>query len=165
VTIRSSRPRCISALLSRRFLVVLAIFGVSSLDFNTPVHAAAGNVAFGTGAGGSSVGESAAGGSDKSDKPYAVIFGTVWGPDNHPVYGVTVKIRRAKDKRAKWEVYSDHHGEFAQRVPAGEMDYILTADLKGVKTADGQPLHLDKEVTVHVYDEEREDTGLHLTLK
>lgn len=101
--------------------------------------------------------------SGKKEKPYALIFGTVWGPDDHPVYGVTVKIRRAKDKHAKWELYSDHHGEFAQRVPAGEADYVIWADLKGVKTAEGKPLHLAKEVTVHVYDDEREDTGLHLT--
>ncbi len=100
--------------------------------------------------------------SKDNEKPYALIFGTVWGPDDHPVYGVTVKIRRAKDKHAKWELYSDHHGEFAQRVPAGEQDYVIWADLKGVKTADGKPLHLAKEVTVHVYDDEREDTGLHL---
>lgn len=105
-------------------------------------------------------------GKDKDkDKPYALIFGTVWGPDDRPIYGVTVKIRRATDKRKKvrWEVYSDHHGEFAQRVPAGESDYILWADLKGFKPADGKPLHLAQEVTVHVYGEEREDTGLHLT--
>jgi hypothetical protein len=96
-------------------------------------------------------------------KPYALIAGTVWGPDDHPVYGITVKIRRAKDKKPKWEVYSDHLGEFAQRVPVGEADYILTADLKGVKTADGKPIRLVKEVTVHIYHDEREDTGLHLT--
>lgn len=98
-------------------------------------------------------------------KPYAVIAGTVWGPDDRPVYGVTVKIRRASDKpkKARWEVYSDHHGEFAQRVPAGELDYILTADLKHVKSDDGKPLRLVKDVTVHIYNEEREDTGLHLT--
>lgn len=98
------------------------------------------------------------------EKPYALIFGTVWGPDDRPIYGVTVKIRRASDKakKVRWEVYSDHHGEFAQRVPAGESDYILWADLKGFKPADGRPLHLVQEVTVHVYDEEREDTGLHL---
>lgn len=95
-------------------------------------------------------------------KPYALIVGTVWGPDDRPVYGVTVRIRRAKDKKAKWEVYSDHHGEFAQRVPAGESDYILTADLGHFKTADGRPLHLVQEVTVHIYNDEREDTGLHL---
>jgi hypothetical protein len=101
--------------------------------------------------------------SNPKGKPYALIAGTVWGPDDHPVYGIPVKIRRAKDKKPKWEVYSDHMGEFAQRVPAGEADYVLSADLKGVKTADGQPLRLVQEVTVHIYNDEREDTGLHLT--
>jgi len=100
--------------------------------------------------------------SKPSKKEYALIFGTVWGPDDRPVYGVPVRIRRAQDKKAKWEVYSDHHGEFAQRVPPGEADYILTADLKGVKTADGKPLHQVSEVKVHVDYDEREDTGLHL---
>ena len=99
----------------------------------------------------------------KPEKPYALIFGTVWGPDDHPIYGVTVKIRPASRKKAKWEVFSDHNGEFAQRVPVGESDYILWADLKGYKPADGKPLRLVKEVTVHVYNDEREDTGLHLT--
>lgn len=101
----------------------------------------------------------------KSDeKPYALIAGTVWGPDDRPVYGVPVKIRRASDKprKVRWEVYSDHHGEFAQRVPVGDCDYILTADLKGVKSPDGKPVHA-KEVTVHIYSDEREDTGVHLT--
>ena len=97
------------------------------------------------------------------DKPYALIAGTVWGPDDRPVYGVAVKIRRAKDKKPKWEVYSDHHGEFAQRVPPGEADYILSADLKNIKPADGKPLRLLQEVTVHIFGEERQDTGLHLT--
>jgi hypothetical protein len=98
------------------------------------------------------------------DKPYALIAGTVWGPDDRPVYGITVKIRRATDKaqKARWQVYSDHMGEFAQRVPPGEADYIIWADLKGVKTADGKPLHLVQPVTVHIYNDEREDTGLHL---
>lgn len=98
-----------------------------------------------------------------NDQPYALIAGTVWGPDDRPVYGVAVKIRRAKDKKPKWEVTSDHHGEFAQRVPPGEGDYILTADVKHLKSADGRPLHLVQDVTVHVYKDEREDTGLHLT--
>ena len=101
----------------------------------------------------------------KPEKPYALIFGTVWGPDDHPVYGVTVKIRRATDKpkKARWQVFSDHNGEFAQRVPAGELDYILWADLKGFKPADGKPVHLVQQVTVHIYNDERQDTGLHLT--
>lgn len=100
----------------------------------------------------------------KPGQPYGLIFGTVWGPDNRPVYGVTVKIRRATDKpkKTRWEVYSDHHGEFAQRVPAGEGDYILSANTKGVKGPDGRPLRLVEEVKVHIYNDEREDTGLHL---
>jgi hypothetical protein len=99
----------------------------------------------------------------KPSDPYALIFGTVWGPDDHPVYGVTVKIRRVPNKRAKWELTSDHAGEFAQRVPAGEADYVVWADLKGVKTTEGETLHLVQEVTVHVAYDERVDIGLHLT--
>jgi hypothetical protein len=96
-------------------------------------------------------------------KPYALIVGTVWGPDDRPVYGVKVKIRRAKDKKAKWEMYSDHNGEFAQRLPAGENEYVIWADLKSFKPADGKPVHLVQEVTIHIYAEERQDTGLHLS--
>ena len=93
-----------------------------------------------------------------------MIVGTVWGPDDHPIYGVPVKIRRGKDKpnKVRWQVYSDHHGEFEQRLPAGESDYILSADLKGFNTADGRQLRLVKEVTVHIYHDERQDVGLHL---
>jgi hypothetical protein len=99
----------------------------------------------------------------KPTDPYALIFGTVWGPDDHPVYGITVKIRRVPDKKPKWEVYSDHAGEFAQRVPAAKADYVVSADLKGVKTTDGHPLHLVEEVAVHVEYDERVDISLHLT--
>jgi hypothetical protein len=99
----------------------------------------------------------------KPTDPYALIFGTVWGPDDRPVYGVKVKIRRASDKKPKWELYSDHAGEFAQRVPAGEADYVIWADLKGVKTTDGQTLRLAQEVNIHVQYDERVDMSLHLT--
>ncbi len=100
----------------------------------------------------------------KPTDDYALIFGTVWGPDNHPVYGIKVEIHRAPGKKPHWELYSDHSGEFAQRVPAGEADYIITADLKGVKTTDGRTLHLQEPVTVHVEYDERVDMSLHLTL-
>lgn len=98
---------------------------------------------------------------NKHEKPYAVIFGTVWGPDDHPVYAVKVKIRRENEKKARWELYSDHNGEFAQRVPAGKQDYVVWADTKGHKSASGNPLQGD-EVKVHVEADERVDTGLHL---
>jgi hypothetical protein len=103
---------------------------------------------------------------DKKPQPkkeYALIVGTVWGPDDRPIYGVKVKIRRAQDKKAKWELYSDHHGEFAQRLPPGKMDYVVTTDLKDFKPSDGKPLHQVADAAVHIDRDERIDIGLHLT--
>jgi hypothetical protein len=100
--------------------------------------------------------------SNPHEKPYALIFGTVWGPDNRPVYGIKIKIRRSTDSKAKWQVFSDHSGEFAQRVPAGKQDYVLWADLKGVKPVSGKSLQAH-EVNVHIDNDERADIGVHLT--
>ena len=99
----------------------------------------------------------------KPKKEYALIVGTVWGPDDRPVYGVKVTIRRTQDKKAKWELYSDHHGEFAQRLPPGKTDYVVTADLKDFKPSDGKPLHQVQEANVHIDRDERIDIGLHLS--
>jgi len=93
---------------------------------------------------------------------YALIFGTIWGPDDRPVYGVHVKIRRVTEKKARWEVYSNHLGEFEQRVPAGKQDYVLWVDLRGYKNPAYKHLQPGPEVTVHVESDERIDTGLHL---
>jgi hypothetical protein len=95
-------------------------------------------------------------------KPYALIFGTVWGPDDRPVHGVHVRIRRTDQKRAKWDLYSDHRGEFAQRLPAGKADYVVWADLKGFKSLEGKQLEPGDEVAVHIDGDERADIGLHL---
>lgn len=104
-----------------------------------------------------------AGASDReTPKPYALIFGTVWDPDGHPLYGVKVKIRRADEKKNGWELYSNHTGEFAQRVPAGKADYIVSADVKGYKLPSGRKLKPGSEVTVHIDNDERSDIGLHL---
>ena len=99
---------------------------------------------------------------DNHAAPYALIFGTVWGPDAKAVYGVKVKIRRANEKKARWEVYSDHSGEFAQRVPAGKADYVAWADLRGYKSINGNRLQPGDAVTIHVEYDERADTSLHL---
>lgn len=91
-----------------------------------------------------------------------MIFVTVWGPDGRPVYGVNVKVRLADQKKAKWEGYSDHQGEYAARVPAARADYIVWADLKGYKSPDGRHLQASTEVRVHIEYDERSDIGLHL---
>ena len=93
--------------------------------------------------------------STRHEKPYALLFGTVMDKQNHAVYGVKVRIRRAQHKKPQWELVSDHSGEFAQRVPAGKADYVISAETKG---RGPRP-----EVTVHVANDERVDFILHLT--
>ena len=108
---------------------------------------------------------SARGSGNEKPKLFALIFGTVWDPDGHPLYGVTVKIRRAdqkNEKKAGWETFSNHTGEFAQRLPVGKADYIVWADLKGYKLPSGRQLKPGAEVTVHIDNDERSDIGLHL---
>jgi hypothetical protein len=95
--------------------------------------------------------------SHPSKYDYALIYGTVWGPDSHPVAGVPIKIRRAHDKKAKWELVSDSHGEFAQRVPPGTDDYVIEADIKMPK---GQP---KPQAQAHIDNNERQDISIHLT--
>ena len=85
------------------------------------------------------------------------MYGTVWSADDHPVAGVPITIRRASDKKPKWELVSDGRGEFAQRVPVGAQDYIIQAN---IKTAKGQP---KPETTVHIDDDERKDVGIRLS--
>lgn len=136
-------PACISVSPTRIGLRFSIVFSIGALCFALVVPA----------------GQAAA---QKPDQPYALIFGTVWGPDDRPLYGVKVKIRRADQKKARWELYSDHNGEFAQRVPPGPADYLVWADLKGYKSPAGKELHQQSEVKVHVDKDERQDLGLHL---
>ena len=88
--------------------------------------------------------------------PYALIFGTLWGPGERPVYGVRLKLRRAGENKFRWEAVSDHRGEFAIRVPAAKADYILVPDVKHSKN---KPL---PETSIHVESDERVDIGVHL---
>ena len=116
-------------------------------------------VAAAWGAGVNDAGASGASAKDDPRKPYALIFGTVWGPDSRPVQGVKIKVRRAQEKKARWEMYSDRRGEFAVRLPAGKQEYVVWADVKGPKDKDRpQP-----EVRVQIENDERADIGLHLS--
>jgi hypothetical protein len=92
----------------------------------------------------------------KPGEPYALIFGTLLGPDNRPVAGVTIKIRQAEKKKARWEHTSDRRGEFARRVPPGPADYVIWADLKDRQAAE------KTAVKVHLNGDERRDIILHL---
>lgn len=104
----------------------------------------------------------------KQEKPYALIFGTAYGPDDRPLYGVKITIRRQGKKHGSWDLVSDHRGEFAQRVPSEPSDYLI----KGVAEyapmgENGKPQmskkkKLKAETRVHIEGEERQDIGLHL---
>lgn len=99
---------------------------------------------------------------------YGLIFGTAYGPDDRPLYGVKVVIRPAEKKRPGWELLSDHRGEFAQRVPPGPADYVVTGEAEVIFPAEGPAHHAHKkrlkaEARVHFDGEERQDVGLHLT--
>ena len=98
----------------------------------------------------------------KKPADYALIFGTVWGPDDKPMAGIQVNIRRAGQKKAQWQRYSTRFGEFSVRVPVGTADYIIWAETKSVKLPGGKHLQPSPQVTVHVDSNERVDTGLHL---
>jgi len=94
--------------------------------------------------------------SQQPAKDYALIYGTVWGADDRPAVGVPITIRRSSDSKPKWKLVSDSRGEFAQRVPPGQDDYIVQADIK-VPKGESKP-----EITVKVDNNEREDVSLHL---
>ncbi len=99
-------------------------------------------------------------------KQYALIFGTVWDREQHPVYGAVVKIRLEDEKNARWELVSDHSGEFAQRVPPGTADYVVwVADTRNVSNPLVGKRKLkpgEAETKVHIEHEERADISLHL---
>jgi len=100
------------------------------------------------------------------DYHYGLIYGTAYDPANRPIYGVRVQIHPLDKKRPHWELYSDHHGEFAQRVPPGPEDYVVSGQSE-VLSQDGsgkrKKLKLKGETRVHIEQEERRDIGLHLT--
>jgi hypothetical protein len=115
--------------------------------------------------------------SKKKPPEYALLLITVYGPNSHPLYGAEVRIRRAGEKKVRWEGPSNHSGEFAQRIPLGPADYIVWVHLRDKKTeADAQdaaehgPPHTASEgavnggaaVKIHVEKDEAIDIGLHL---
>ena len=105
----------------------------------------------------------------QKEKPYALIFGTAFGPNDRPLYGVRVTIRPQNKRRPSWNLMSDHRGEFAQRVPPGPGDYMIHGEAEYAPVGeDGKPqltkkTRLKGDAKVHVENEERLDIGLHLT--
>jgi len=113
----------------------------------------------------------------KPKPEYSLLLITVYGADAHPVYGAEVRIRRAGEKKVRWEGPSNHSGEFAQRIPLGPADYIVWVRLRDKKeeaaalaAAEQGPAHSFTEgavnagsaVKIHIEKDEAIDIGLHL---
>lgn len=106
---------------------------------------------------------------NKSDlrKHYGLISGTAYGPDDRPMYGVRVTIHPAGKKHPTWDLVSDHHGEFAQRVPPGPGDYVIAGQVEVEPIENGVPnkhkkMKLRGEAKVHIDREEIRDVSLHM---
>lgn len=106
-------------------------------------------------------------GPKKEQKPSGLIFGTVYGPDDRPVYGVKIQIHPVGKKKPNWELMSDHRGEFAQRVPLDPAGYEVSGEAEIVPIVDGKPQHSHKKrvrdvAKVHVEKDVEQDISLHL---
>lgn len=62
-----------------------------------------------------------------------LIFTTVFTDKGFALYGAQTRLRRAEEKKYRWEAMSDHSGELAFRVPQG-VQYEMTIEAKGFKT-------------------------------
>ena len=54
-----------------------------------------------------------------------MILGTVFNENALSFPGVEVRIRRADEKKYRWETYTNSRGEFAVRVPEGHEYEVL----------------------------------------
>jgi hypothetical protein len=97
---------------------------------------------------------------------FGLIFGTAYGPDDRPLHGVKVVIHPAGQKHPRWELVSDHRGEFAQRTPPGPGDYLVTGEVEvSITDPDSHRTknkRLKGEARLHLDGEERQDVSLHL---
>jgi LysM repeat protein len=59
-----------------------------------------------------------------------LVIGTVFTDKSYALPGARIRVRRASEKKFRWETYTNSRGEFAFRVPQGE-DYEIVVIAKG----------------------------------
>jgi hypothetical protein len=106
----------------------------------------------------------------KEQQPYGLISGTVYGPDDRPLYGVKIQIHPVGKKHPSWDLMSDHRGEFAQGVPINPSDYEVIGEAELAPVADGKPQQSRKQRVqdvrkVHVEKDVIQDISLHMRYK
>jgi hypothetical protein len=62
-----------------------------------------------------------------------LIFTTIFTDRGLALYGARTRLRRAEEKKFRWEATSDHRGELALRVPPGA-EYEMTVEARGFKS-------------------------------
>ena len=62
-----------------------------------------------------------------------VIFVTVLNDRGFALLGAQARVRRAEEKKFRWEAVSDHQGELAVRVPQNG-EYEMTIEARGFNT-------------------------------
>jgi hypothetical protein len=65
-------------------------------------------------------GSSSSSGRKSSALPAYLILGTVFNENSLAFPNVEIRIRRANEKKFRWEAYTNSRGEFAVRVPDGQ---------------------------------------------
>jgi hypothetical protein len=71
--------------------------------------------------------------SSKHGKSHAndfLVLGTIFTDKAYALPGARIRVRRASEKKFRWETYTNSRGEFAFRVPQGE-DYEIVVMAKG----------------------------------
>jgi hypothetical protein len=59
-----------------------------------------------------------------------MLFGTVFTEKGFVLPGAEIRVRRAGERKPRWEARSDRRGEFAVRVPRGA-EYEMSVSAKG----------------------------------
>lgn len=67
--------------------------------------------------------------SKNSSQPF-IVFGTVFTAQGFALPGAEVRLRRAGEKKDRWQARSDSRGEFAFRVPL-DLEYELSVKAAG----------------------------------
>lgn len=68
-----------------------------------------------------------------------LLFGTVFTEQGFALPGAEIRVRRAGERKGRWEARSDRRGEFAVRVPRGA-EYEISVSAKGYQ---GQTRKID----------------------
>ncbi len=61
-----------------------------------------------------------------------LVFGTVFAEQGLVLPGAEIRVRRAGERKVRWEARSDRRGEFAVRVPRGAR-YVLSVRAAGYR--------------------------------